>query len=107
MIISSALDDSQKGKLKKLLKQHKGAIGWTIADLRGIDASICTHQIFLEDDMKPVKQMQRHLNPTLQEVVKNEVLKLLDVGVIYPIFDSKWVSLTQVVPKKLGKSVLS
>ena len=46
--------------------------------------------------------MQRRLNPTLQEVVKKEVLKLLNVGIIYPISDSKWVSPTQLVPKKPG-----
>ena len=85
-----------------LLKQHKGAIGWTIADLRSINASIYTHQIYSEEDAKPVRQMQRRLNPTLQEVVKKEVLKLLDVGVIYLISDSKWVSPTQVVPNKAG-----
>ena len=34
------------------------------------------------------------------KVVKNEVLKLLYVGIIYLISDSKWVSPAQVVPKK-------
>ena len=38
----------------------------------------------------------------MMEVVKAEVLKLLDVGIIYPISDSQWVSPTQVVPKKSG-----
>ena len=42
----------------------------------------------------------------MKEVVKKEVLKLLDVGVIYPIADSKWVSPTQVVPKKSGVTVV-
>ena len=36
----------------------------------------------------------------MQEVVHFEVLKLLQAGIIYPISDSPWVSLTQVVPKK-------
>ena len=36
----------------------------------------------------------------MEEVVKHEVLKLLDVGIIYPTSDSKWVNLTTVVPKK-------
>ena len=40
------------------------------------------------------------MNPTMKEVVRTEVLKLLDMGIIYPVVDSKWVSLTQVVPKK-------
>lgn len=38
----------------------------------------------------------------MKEVVKKEVLKLLEIEVIYPISDSKWVSPTQVVPKKGG-----
>ena len=43
----------------------------------------------------------------MKEVVKKEVLKLLDVGVIYPIPDNKWVSPTQVVPKKSGVTVVA
>ena len=50
--------------------------------------------------------MQRQLNPTMQEVVRAEVLKLLDVGIIYPISDSQWVSPTQVVPKKAGITIV-
>lgn len=36
----------------------------------------------------------------MREVVTVKVLKLLDVGIIYPILDSNWVSRVQVVPKK-------
>jgi hypothetical protein len=43
----------------------------------------------------------------MKEVVKNEVIKLLDNGIIYPISDSKWVSPTQVVPKKSGVTVIT
>ena len=42
----------------------------------------------------------------MMEVVKKEVLKLLSVWMIYPISDSKWVSPTQVVPKKSGVKVV-
>jgi hypothetical protein len=42
----------------------------------------------------------------MKEVVKKEVLKLLDAGIIYPVSDSKWVSPTQVVPKKSGVTVV-
>ena len=68
---------------------------------------ICTHKIHLEEDVKPSRQQQRQLNPIMKELVKKEVLKLLDVGVIYPIADSKWVSPTQVVPKKSGVTVVA
>ncbi|RVW88237.1 Retrovirus-related Pol polyprotein from transposon 17.6 [Vitis vinifera] len=55
---------------------------------------------------KPIRQFQRRLNPHLQEVVRAEVLKLLQAGIIYPISDSPWVSPTQVVPKKSGITVV-
>ena len=42
----------------------------------------------------------------MKEVVRKEVLKWLDAGVIYPIFESSWVSPIQVVPKKRGTTVV-
>jgi hypothetical protein len=47
------------------------------------------HKIHLEEDTKPSREPQRRFNPTMQEVVRGEVIKLLDVGIIYPISDSK------------------
>ncbi|XP_075669961.1 uncharacterized protein LOC142639702 [Castanea sativa] len=63
-------------------------------------------EIYLEDNAKPSRETQRRLNPTMKEVVRTEVLKLLDVGIIYPIAYSKWVSPAQVVPKKFGITVI-
>ena len=88
-----------------MLKRHKKAMGWSIADLKGIDQSLCIHYIHLEENAKTSREMQRHLNPNMKEVVKKEVIKLLDAEIIYPISDSKWVSPTQVVPKKSGVTV--
>ena len=53
---------------------HKNALGWTIADIKGISPLICTHRIYLEENAKPSREMQRRLNPNMKEVVKNEVL---------------------------------
>ena len=58
--------------------------------------------ILMEKSFKPTVQPQRRLNPIMQDVVKKEVLKLLDVGIIYPSSDSSWVSPIQVVLKKGG-----
>ena len=57
------------------------------------------HKIHLEENSKPPREAQRRLNPAMQEVVRTEVMKLLDAGIIYPISDSKWVSPIHVVPK--------
>jgi hypothetical protein len=64
------------------------------------------HKILMEEDFKPVAQPQRRLNPTMKEVVRKEVVKLLDAGMIYPISDSPWVSPVHVVPKKGGMTVI-
>ncbi|RVW20459.1 Retrovirus-related Pol polyprotein from transposon opus [Vitis vinifera] len=92
--------------LLEVLKRCKKAIGWQISDLKGINPLVCTHHIYMEKEAKPIRQPQRRLNPHLQEVVRTEVLKLLQAGIIYPISDSPWVSPTQVVPKKSGITVV-
>ena len=106
VIISSSLNALEEGKLLRVLRDHKQALGWSLADLKGIRPSMCMHRILLEDGHKPSVEAQRRLNPTMKEVVRKEVLKWLDTGVIYPISDSAWVSPVQVVPKKGGTTVI-
>jgi hypothetical protein len=106
VIIASDLQKDQEDNLLEVLKEHKEAIGWTVADLKGIDPSICMHRIHLEEGARPSREAQRRLNPNMKEVVMKEVVKLLDAGIIYPISDSKWISPTQVVPKKSGLTVV-
>jgi len=84
----------------KLLRDHKTTIGWTLANIKGISPSMCMHHILLEENVKPTREMQKRLNLHMIEVVKAEILKLLDVGVIYPITDSKWMMSIYVLPKK-------
>lgn len=106
MIISANLSHREEGELVKVLKEHKGAIRWTIADIKGLSPSLCQHKILLEEEYKPFREAQRRLNPPMMEVVKKEILKLCDAGMIHPISDSKWVSPIQVVPKYTGITVI-
>ncbi|GJV83769.1 putative nucleotidyltransferase, ribonuclease H [Tanacetum coccineum] len=106
IIISSELSEKEKVSLLQVLERRKGAIAWKMSDIKGISPSYCTHKILMEDDYKPVIQPQRRLNPKVQDVVKNEIVKLLDSGLIYPISDSSWVSPIHVVPKKGGMTVV-
>ncbi|CAN6691849.1 unnamed protein product [Malus baccata var. baccata] len=106
VIISSSLTAQEEDKLIRVLKEHKSAIGWTLADIKGISPTTCMHRILLEEGAKPSREAQHRLNPPMLEVVKKEVIKLLDCGVIYPISDSRWVSPVQVVPKKSGITVV-
>nr|XP_023907539.1 uncharacterized protein LOC112019245 [Quercus suber] len=76
VIISSKLSALQEEKLVQVLKEYKTAIGWIIADIKGISSSTCMHCILLEEGAKPSHQPQRRLNPSMMDVVKNEILKL-------------------------------
>ncbi|KAK1679708.1 hypothetical protein QYE76_040556 [Lolium multiflorum] len=106
VIISSKLSEIEEERLLEILKKHRGAIGYTLDDLKGISPSICQHAINMEDDAKPVVEHQRRLIPKMKEVVRNEVLRLLEAGIIYPIADSRWVSPVHCVPKKGGMTVV-
>nr|GEU56252.1 reverse transcriptase domain-containing protein [Tanacetum cinerariifolium] len=80
VIIAKDLSVEEKTALITVLKSHK----------RAIDPEFCTYKILMEDDFEPAVQHQRMVNPKIRDVIKNEVLKLLDAGLIYPISDSPW-----------------
>ncbi|XP_070004116.1 uncharacterized protein [Nicotiana sylvestris] len=75
-----------------VLKECKTAIGWTMTDIKGIIPAYCMHKILLEEGHKPSIEHQRRLNPNMKEVVKKEVIKWLDAGIIFPISDSSRVA---------------
>nr|GEV68563.1 DNA-directed DNA polymerase [Tanacetum cinerariifolium] len=100
VIISKDLKVDEKEALLKVLKSHKRSIAWKITDIKGIDPRFCTHKILMEEDYKAVVQSQRRVNPKIHEIIKKEVIKLLDAGMIYPISDSSWVSPIHCVLKK-------
>ncbi|GKB58467.1 reverse transcriptase domain-containing protein [Tanacetum coccineum] len=106
VIIAKNLKEDEKARLLKVLKSHKRVIAWKISDIKGIDPQFCTHKILMEDDSKPAIQHKRRVNPKIYEVIKKEVIKLLDAGLIYPISDSPWVSPVHCVPKKGGITVI-
>ncbi|XP_062104485.1 uncharacterized protein LOC133815692 [Humulus lupulus] len=100
VIISSLLSKGEVEKLLRVLRAHKRAIGWTLADIRGISPSTVMHKILMEEDSKPSIVAQRRLNSSTKDVVRKQILNWLDAGVVYPISYSAWVSPIQVVPKK-------
>ncbi|XP_075483765.1 uncharacterized protein LOC142523917 [Primulina tabacum] len=106
VIISSALTSDEKDRLLRVLREFKSALGWTIADIKGISPTVCMHKILMQESYTLYVDHQRRLNPAMKEVVRAEVLKLLNAGVIYAISDSYWVSPVQVVPKKGGYNLI-
>lgn len=87
-----------------MLGRHKDAFVWTYQDMQCIYPQVCTHHIYMKDGTRLVQELPRRLNPTMREIVKEEIQKLLKVDLTYPISDSEWVSPLVLVPKKKGKS---
>ncbi|XP_057445035.1 uncharacterized protein LOC130737300 [Lotus japonicus] len=87
VILNSALTPLEEEKLLRVLRDHKSALGWTIDDIK--------------ENYKPIVQPQRRLNPSMKDVVRKEIIKLLDAGVIYPISDSEWDSKPRLIRRVL------
>nr|GFB13471.1 hypothetical protein [Tanacetum cinerariifolium] len=96
------LSVKEKTALITNLKSHKRAIAWKLSDIKGVNPEFCTHKILMEEDFEPSVQHQRRVNPKIHDVIKQEVIKLLEAGLIYPISDSPWVSPVHCVLKKGG-----
>nr|GEZ01492.1 retrovirus-related Pol polyprotein [Tanacetum cinerariifolium] len=92
VIIAKDLSDEEKTALITVLKSHKRAIAWKLFDIKCINPKFCTHKILMEEDFNPAVQHQRRVNPKIHDVIKKEVEKLLDAGLIYPISDSPWLN---------------
>ena len=102
VINTADLNGQQVECVVEVLKWFKKAIGWTTVDIIGILRRICPHKIQLMPNHKLCIEHQRRLNLPMQEVVEKEIIKLLDVRVIYPISQSSMVCPVQCVPKKGG-----
>ncbi|GKC46591.1 reverse transcriptase domain-containing protein [Tanacetum coccineum] len=92
VIIAKDLSIDENTALIKVLKSRKQAITWILSNIKGINPEFYSHKILMEEDYEPVVQHQRRVNPKIHDVIKKEVEKLLDAGLIYPISDSPWVS---------------
>jgi hypothetical protein len=100
VIVSDEFSPEQNEKLLNLLKKHRKVIGYSINGLKGLSLAFCTQRIHMEDQCKPAVDHQRRLTHAMREVVKKEVIKLLDAGIIYPVPHSEWVSTVHLCRKR-------
>nr|GEW07246.1 reverse transcriptase domain-containing protein [Tanacetum cinerariifolium] len=106
VIIPKDLSVEENTALITVLKSHKRAIAWKLSAAIRLPFVFCTHKILMEENFTPAVQHQRRVNPKIHDVIKQEVIKLLDARLIYPISDSPWVSSAHCVPKKGGITVV-
>nr|GEX52311.1 reverse transcriptase domain-containing protein [Tanacetum cinerariifolium] len=102
-----AVEVEKVNSVNRKLKETNADLTTELAlEIQGINPEFCTHKILMEEDYKPAVQHQRRVNPKIYDVIKKEVEKLLDAGLIYLISDSPWVSPVHCVPKKGGFTVV-
>jgi len=106
VIINAELNDEEVNLLLSELRKYRRAIGYSLSDIKEISPSLCNHRTHLENESYSSIESQWRLNPNSKEVVKKEILKLLDAGFIYPISDSTWVSPVHCIPKKRRMTVV-
>ncbi|KAL1190749.1 RNA-directed DNA polymerase-like protein [Cardamine amara subsp. amara] len=106
VIVNAELNNVKVTLLLCELRKYRKTLGYSLDDITGISPDLCMHRIHLEDESMTSVEHQRRLNLNLKDVVKKEIMKLLEAGVIYAIADSKWVSPVYVVPKKGGITVI-
>nr|GFD21746.1 reverse transcriptase domain-containing protein [Tanacetum cinerariifolium] len=84
VIIAKDLSVEEKTALITVLKSYKRTIAWKLSDIKGIDPEFCTHKILMKEDFELAVQHQRRSNPQIHDVIKQEVIKFLEAGLIYP-----------------------
>ena len=101
IIISANLKPDQEIGLVEVLTAHKEALAWSFSNIKGIPSNICEHRIFVDENSRPSREPQRRLNSHMLEVLRAEIMKWWNGGVIYSILDSPWISPVHMVPKKI------
>nr|GEV78380.1 reverse transcriptase domain-containing protein [Tanacetum cinerariifolium] len=106
VIIANDLSVEDKIALIMVLKSHKRVIAWKLSDIKVLTLNFALTKFLMEEEFEPVVQHQRRVNLKIHDVIKQEVLKLLDAGLIYLISNSPWVSPIHCIPKKGGFTVV-
>jgi len=70
LLINSGLTLEQQGQLVKILQEQFGAFAWKYSNMKGIHPDTCIHHIYIRDDIRPIRQPQRRMNPALKDIVK-------------------------------------
>jgi hypothetical protein len=95
--------DEEKLKFTELLHEFQDVFTWSYEDLRGFDPSLIHHAIPINEGIKPVRQKQRPIKPTLEATIRKELEKLLKAEIIFSIKYSEWVSNLVLVWKTTGQ----
>jgi hypothetical protein len=101
--IGENLTTEEEKELQALLTHYRDCFAWTYDEMKGIPPEVVVHTIPMVEGARPRHVPAYRTNPKYGALIKEELKKLLDVGFIYEIEHTDWVSPIVVVPKKNGK----
>jgi len=83
---------SERAAYIKLFQAFKDVFAWTYSDLKTFDTCIMQHSIPLKAEVKPYQQKLRKFHPDLEPQMKQQLKKLLNAKIIFPVRHTKWVA---------------
>jgi predicted transcriptional regulator len=101
--VNAHLIKEQIKELQTLLKEFKDVFAWTYKDLKGIPPKLVQRIIELDTSIPPTHQARYRLNPNYATTIKQNIDKLLAIGIIQPLEEATWLSPIMVLLKKNGK----
>jgi hypothetical protein len=101
--LGSQLSDEQENTLVRFLFNNKDVFAWTTNDLYGVNRDIIEHSLNVDPSFRPRKQRLRKMSGDKAEGARNEVKRLLSVGVIREVTYPEWLANTVMVKKANGK----
>ena len=101
--ISSLMTQEETQSMQNILRRNHDIFAWTHSDMKGIHPSIASHRLNAFPAARPIRQKIRRFHPDRQEVIRNEIDKLLEAGFIKEVSYPDWLANVVVVPKKEGK----
>ncbi|PKA62934.1 RNA-directed DNA polymerase like [Apostasia shenzhenica] len=101
--ISSSMNDMQQATITALLSEYIDIFAWSSEDISGVDRAVCEHHLNISDTATPVKQKKRVMAGERQNVIEEEVNKLLKAGYIREVQYPQWLTNIVMVKKANGK----
>ena len=103
IFIGSSLPEQIEDNLLKFLKSQRSTFAWKPEDMTGISKNIITHKLGIDPSFRPVHQKRRKFAPERNQIIQEEVERLLKTGMIREVHFPKWLANVVVVQKKNGK----
>jgi hypothetical protein len=96
-------DDATISKITELLHEYQDLFPTKFTDMKGIKGPMGEMKIPLRLDARPIKKRPYKMNPIYKKKVRNELDRMLEVGIIEPIEESEWISPMVVQDKTMGE----